>query len=1102
MSNPYLSAGRAAGSLPSGNPYLSSGRASSGPPSGNPYLSAGASAGSATPPKKSGGGLFGKIIGGITTGFDKTAHVAESIGTGLYAQGAAEYSALKSTATHPFISPQKFAETYQHPLRVVPGTSNTPQNVAFGKALRSSIDQTVTNPGGNPVNTALNIFAVVSLGAGAIARAGYAADAVRAARAGADARAATGAPRVFVAGPAGASETIPSEAAQYGNAAKAVLSPFHRPPIKPRFIQVPKLKLVPPAAGEGPAALEVAHEPVQLNASGGTIARAAQGLHDTLVQRSLDKNVLSGDQTLLGKYAAHRVAGSVGEGTRITSNIRAVPEKLLIRAGKSFDEGVSKKVGQLALFLRSANVTGDEAANYWRGQAAQGFKAAAKLADLAQQVHDNGLLHLGEDGNVQVAAEQYPKLGNADALTQQAQATREQIIGEHGLMTPEGMQNRLDLVASKVLGHDVVKLPGGGLGNRVPGTTSVYDLERQLAQSKTVLAGEQRKLATLEQNLTKPRSRPKLQAKIAQQRESVAEWQKQVAADEARLNTEGPRIDVGRRGQGYVPLKTSVKKAPLTPVAQARGPVIPGVRGFVGGKRATGSGVAKGLVPDNTTLGVARSLHEALRYQNTVDYRGRIAQFGSDVRQTGDDWLVRDPNISPGATKIPPEIEQLLGRSTSTLNTLDEQEHVSLARAIAAKFQEDFPGDNGAAIGTRAPQGYKWVPKQMIPAEITKSEEARSRIAKYVGDPINSAVTTATVYLKLGHFPTRSFTNATTSILQGSATPRQIGKTARLVGQLSEQEKRELAGITGTHGYAALPAQGETIIAKAARGGAGWWAQHIDAPFRINSILYEFRQIGIDTPEGVRTALAQLKDPTRRGMSAAKISQLDAAVRRANRSAIMYDGLSDTEKRYLTRYFWFYPWTKAAVRFAVHTVTEHPIKAAVGAGIANVGQQYQQQRLGPVPTFEYGLTPITGGSSPLTSNFSSFTPFSTIGQVAQVAAHPFNQDEGVFGQLNPAYSGLTALVRGKGLKAAAGEAVQPTPEAQVITAGLHPPSSTRMFGATNTGIPAGRRGKAALSALARSLGGTAVPRPTRKSALATAYAHQHEKHRTITIYNK
>ncbi len=803
------------------------------------------------------------------------------------------------------------------------------------------------------------------------------------------------------------------------------IDPLHKVPHEERIVQKPILKApVPGALGdtlpettppvalgkiaEGPA--QVTQAPVQIGtASQAPLARLAQAGHDALVQKGLDSG-----KGVLGAYAKKRVAGSIDESARVTQNVRSTIERQIVLASKHLD--VPKKVGQLAMFLRSAGVSAEEAAKFWseNGQ--------PKWAALASKLHANQVLKIGPDGRVAINADKYPKLAHADSMVSHGQALREGILTEHNLMTPEGLQTRLNLVA------EIMK------------------------------------------------------------------------SEAARSDETGVRT-----GQGFISLKRrrpSFPRAPWSPRQAATS--FPAQRRFQSApKEATGSGIAKGLIPASTTKAVARAVHDALRFVNSAELRAAVARLGSDVKSKGDEVLIRDP-AQQGAVEVPTHIQELLGHGESTLTQPQEATlRAALAHVVSQAIpgmQENYAADRAAEIGTRAPAGYKWVPRQMLPDSLTSAIEPRSTAGKFV-DAVNSAITSATVYFKLGHLPTRLLTNLSTNIVQGSLAPFELAKSAKLANELTELQKLELKAATGTHGYESLPHAGAGPIAKVAASGARAWARKVDAPFRLNAILYEFRQIGITTPEEVERALIHLRDPARAGMSASAIARLDGAVRRANRASIMYDGISAAEKRSVNRLIWFYPWTKGAVRFAGHTLAEHPVKSTVLAQIGQRGDNARDRALGQVPSYELGLTPITGGANPLTSNVSSFTPYSTTGSVAQLAEHPLNQDTGFFSQLNPFFSALTKLASGSGVEAAGSQALQPTPEFQAVTAYRHPPGPNKMFGSTDFGIDeSDPKVKGLISALARALGGAGVPRPTNLTELNKVAQEQHEKKRTITIY--
>src|SRR5205085_7988476 len=75
-------------------------------------------------------------------------------------------------------------------------------------------------------------------------------------------------------------------------------------------------------------------------------------------------------------------------------------------------------------------------------------RANTKLADLYDHIHKSGLLKHDAHGNVVVDAEKAPKLAEADAALARAQRDSERNVHEHGLMSEEGQQARLNAPAA------------------------------------------------------------------------------------------------------------------------------------------------------------------------------------------------------------------------------------------------------------------------------------------------------------------------------------------------------------------------------------------------------------------------------------------------------------------------------------------------------------------------------------------------------------------------------------------------------------------------------------------------------------------------------
>jgi hypothetical protein len=535
-----------------------------------------------------------------------------------------------------------------------------------------------------------------------------------------------------------------------------------------------------------------------------------------------------------------------------------------------------------------------------------------------------------------------------------------------------------------------------------------------------------------------------------------------------------------REGRGYVSYKVNEPKAPRTPFAKAVGPVVGKTRSFIGKPSFTGHGLEHGVIPNNTTRLVASHLRSALRFVNTDNFRRAVLETGSEVRRSSRDILVRVPDEQPG--KITAQLNELLGKTGSNLDdTLGRSQALAdYLQQLIPGLRDDFQIDRAHGIGTKAPAGYKWVDRNALGDLAQAGPPAFGRIARTV-NTINSGVTAATVYFKVGHIFTRSFTNAAANIIQGSARPGEIAKTVRLWQELTPEERLQALGASGTHSVEALPHEGTNAIARGATKGAQWWARRIDAPFRFNSVAYAAREGGYTTPAAFREWLYKLQNPE--GQSALERSHVIDVAKRANREAIAYDRLGDFERRYLARVFWFYPWTRGAVSFAVNTFAEHPWKSAVLGAAGNLGREYQAEMLGPVPSFEQGLIALGGGPFPTTTDLSTFSPFATAGDVLELGARP----GGAAGFLNPVFG--AALTAGTGVNQygrhtntpvgdAFSQLFQPTPEAQILSTLLHPSRPTQIFQHTPE------------QAVLRSLFGPAYPRPVNVPALNKSAARE------------
>jgi hypothetical protein len=549
--------------------------------------------------------------------------------------------------------------------------------------------------------------------------------------------------------------------------------------------------------------------------------------------------------------------------------------------------------------------------------------------------------------------------------------------------------------------------------------------------------------------------------------------------------------ETARPGRGFVPYKTLEQKAPnpLRP-ASASGPIVGKTRPFISKKPFTGHGLEHGIVPDNTTGLVARNMRRAYRYVSTDAFRRDVYATGSPAKRTSRDVLVADQDAKAG--KIPAEVDAMLGRKMLTTDELAGHEAAfsDYMQRLIPGLRNKFADDRAQQVGTQAPDGFRWVDRGVLGDLAKQPAGQRGRIARSA-DTVNSAVTAATVYFKVGHIGTRALTNASTTILQGSATPLALKRAVGIWKDLSYEDRRRALAAAGQHGYDAMPHEGVNLVGRGATRGAQWWARHIDAPFRFASIAYEARKAGFDTPAKFVDLLDKLEDPS--GLDPATAARVDRVAKEANRAGIAYDRLNATERNYITRGVWFYPWVKGATVFGARTLTEHPYKSAA-LGLAGVhGREKQIADLGDVPSYEQGLFKLAGADAsgrPLVADFSTFSPFATPADVVQAAVRPAE----LSGFANPVLGAAAHLASGQDafgqpttspVTSALAELFSPTPEAQMVSAYLqrHQDQSRRMFPKSSTLW--GTR-----DPLLRALLGPGLPRRVNPAALQSAAARE------------
>jgi hypothetical protein len=191
----------------------------------------------------------------------------------------------------------------------------------------------------------------------------------------------------------------------------------------------------------------------------------------------------------------------------------------------------------------------------------------------------------------------------------------------------------------------------------------------------------------------------------------------------------------------------------------------------------------------------------------------------------------------------------------------------------------------------------------------------------------------------------------------------------------------------------------------------------LDTPFRDNAFITEARRHGYTDAEKIGKLIddAIAEDP-------AAVAKFVEISRRANRNLIDYARLGPSEKRWVRRVVFFYPWFKGASIYAGHLLAEHPAQAFVAAQMGEYGKKRSDIELGPLPgflegVFKVGEKEVPGlGKQPLVVNPAAVTVLGTPGQVLNTAMGAIGgggTSESALGQyLTPALSaGVAAATK-------------------------------------------------------------------------------------------
>jgi hypothetical protein len=276
--------------------------------------------------------------------------------------------------------------------------------------------------------------------------------------------------------------------------------------------------------------------------------------------------------------------------------------------------------------------------------------------------------------------------------------------------------------------------------------------------------------------------------------------------------------------------------------------------------------------------------------------------------------------------------------------------------------QHGFPADATLADLHRFQlPNVGWVDRHLFggldkpPPAWTMSGSKAARFIMQGQDAINEVMKAMILYLKPAYFLPNFLSNAAMALVQqGFMAPVNMAHTYSMLfkGRGLSRDAVDTIKATSGGGYSAanLSVSGRTVfnqLRRATNWMAGRWATVIDDPLRLSSFIHEANAAGFTSAADIERLTT---DPAYEG------ALMDVAMR-SNDALINYARLGPAEQEYMKRMIFFYPWVKGATRYGYQLFINHPTVAFAQAPAGAIGQRWQSNVLGALPSWAQGFFP-------------------------------------------------------------------------------------------------------------------------------------------------
>jgi hypothetical protein len=364
------------------------------------------------------------------------------------------------------------------------------------------------------------------------------------------------------------------------------------------------------------------------------------------------------------------------------------------------------------------------------------------------------------------------------------------------------------------------------------------------------------------------------------------------------------------------------------------------------------------------------------------------------------------------AIKKPPQVPETRPEYITAQHLKDHpflsRNESQLAQEFTSQGSHMIPNRNSPDLEAN-PDNYRLVPKGLIDS-MKPYAPGTGTVAKGF-----NAMDRGTQLIRSGRFLTPAYAlwAAQNGLLHASQAGAFVFRNAHQLRSewphLSDEVKGAIDGGTGkgiarggnVGGASALPETGKwTRLNKSAQ--TFWhkfddqWARRMSAIHELNSAGYhnasDWEKLYQKNPKKFQTIMAQ-----------------------SNREAINYSEMTPAERGSLQKLMTAYGWTRGASTYAARFPMMHPIQAAAGLKVANVGTQavdkYYAQHGGMPPEYLSESLPIPGSKYVVPTSWLS--PSGTLGNViSEVPGLTHGQTQSLSGELAPVPSAIMQEITG------------------------------------------------------------------------------------------